>query len=78
MGDPMNTTDFARTADRLLKKLETANQTAAHATLTDGLRLAWNARGAADIAKLEAEIPNVWTTAEPAGALTRALRTLDR
>ena len=42
------------------------------------LRLMWNARGAADIAKLEAEIPNVWTMAEPAGHLTRAFRALDR
>lgn len=42
------------------------------------LRQIWNARGAADIAKLEIEIPNVWTTADPAGGLTRALRTLDR
>ena len=41
------------------------------------LRQMWNARGAADIAKLEAVIPDVWTTAEPAGALTRALRSLD-
>lgn len=41
------------------------------------LRQMWNARGAADIAKLETEIPNVWTTADPGGALTRALRTLD-
>ena len=39
------------------------------------LRQIWNARGAADIAKLEIEIPHVWTTADPAGALTRALRT---
>ena len=38
------------------------------------LRDIWNARGAADIAKLEVEIPNVWTTADPAGGLTRALR----
>jgi hypothetical protein len=37
----------------------------------------WNARGAADIAKLEMEMPNVWTTDDPAGALARALRTLD-
>ena len=42
------------------------------------LRQMWNARGAADIAKLESEIPRVWTMAEPAGHLTRALRTLDR
>jgi hypothetical protein len=33
---------------------------------------------AADIAKLEAEIPNAWTMVEPAGHLTRALRTPDR
>ena len=42
------------------------------------LRQIWNARGAADIAKLEVEIPEVWTAGDPAGALTRALRTLDR
>jgi hypothetical protein len=48
------------------------------AGVIDELRLVWNARGAADIARLEAEIPNVWTTAEAAGALTRALRALDR
>ena len=42
------------------------------------LRQMWNARGAADIAKLEIEIPHVWTAGDPAGALTRALRTLDR
>lgn len=42
------------------------------------LRLIWNARGAADIAKLETEVPNLWTTSDPAGALTRALRALDR
>ena len=41
-------------------------------------RQIWNARGAADIAKLEVEIPKVWTTGDAAGALTRALRTLDR
>jgi hypothetical protein len=38
----------------------------------------WNARGATGIAKLETEIPGVWTTGDPTGALTRALRTLDR
>jgi hypothetical protein len=42
------------------------------------LRQMWNARGAADIAKLETEIPNAWTVGGPADALTRALRTLDR
>lgn len=42
------------------------------------LRLIWNARGAADIAKLEDEIQRVWTMTEPAGHLTRALRALDR
>ena len=47
------------------------------AAVAEHLRLIWNARGAADIAKIEAEITNVWTVAEPAGALTRALRTLD-
>jgi hypothetical protein len=41
------------------------------------LRHMWNARGASDIARLEVEIPKVWATAEPAGALTRALRALD-
>ena len=41
------------------------------------LRQVWNARGNADVAKLETEIPNVWTMGDPAGALTRALRTLD-
>ena len=29
------------------------------------LRQIWNARGAADIAKLEVEIPKVWTTSDP-------------
>lgn len=48
------------------------------AEIAEQLRLVWNARGAADIARLEFEIPNVWTSAEPAGPLTRALRSLDR
>jgi hypothetical protein len=42
------------------------------------LRQIWNTRGAADIAKLELEIPNVWTMSDSAGVLTRALLTLDR
>lgn len=46
--------------------------------IVEHLTIVWNARGAADIATLEAEIPNVWTAAAPAGPLTRALRTLDR
>ena len=48
------------------------------ADIAEELRLIWNARGAADIAKIEFEIPNVWTSPEPAGALARALRSLDR
>jgi hypothetical protein len=50
----------------------------AQAGVAEQLRLVWNARGAADIATIEVEIPNVWTSAEPAGPLTRALRSLDR
>jgi hypothetical protein len=42
------------------------------------LRQMWNERGTADIARLEAEIPNVWTSADPAGSLIRALRSLDK
>jgi hypothetical protein len=33
------------------------------------LRQMWNARGAADIAKLEAVVPDVWTAAEPPARL---------
>lgn len=47
------------------------------AAIGQELRLVWNARGAADIAKLEATIPAVSTAAEAAGLLTRALRSLD-
>lgn len=46
--------------------------------IAEQLRLVWNARGAADVAKIEFEIPNVWASPEPAGPLTRALRSLDR
>ena len=55
-----------------------ASDTAKTAAVARHLRQVWNARGAADIARLEIEIPHVWTAAEPAGALTRSLRTLDR
>jgi hypothetical protein len=42
------------------------------------LRLMWNARGAADIARLEGEIATLFTSPEHIGVLTRALGTLDR
>ena len=71
----MSAPDFRAIASRLLG---VDDNPALGARVAEELRLTWNARGAADIAKLEAEIPNVWTTAEPAGALTRALRALDR
>ncbi len=41
--------------------------------VADQLRLVWNARGAADIAKLEAELPGALTK-----RLDAALRSLDR
>ena len=69
------TPDFAAMAARLIG---VRGDPVLRARIADERRPTWNARGAADIAKLEAEIPNVWTTAEPAGVLTRALRALDR
>jgi hypothetical protein len=42
--------------------------------LAEQLRLIWNARGAADIAKIDAE----WREGLAAAAIDRALRTLDR
>ena len=71
----MNAPDFVALASRVLGA---DGNPALGARIAEELRLIWNARGAADFAKLESEIPNVWTMAEPAGALTRALRALDR
>ena len=42
--------------------------------VTEQLRLIWNARGAADIAMIEAE----WRDGLAAAAIDRALRSLDR
>lgn len=74
------TPNFDSIAEDLLKLATGASgkPNYTHATIVESLRLVWNARGAADIAKLEAEIPRVWTAAAPAGPLTRALRGLDR
>ena len=74
---------FEVIAAEIVAKVTDASATAASlagktAAVAEHLRLIWNARGAADIAKLEFEIPSVWTTAEPASALTLALRGLDR
>jgi hypothetical protein len=48
------------------------------AQLAEKLRSMWNARAVADIVRLEIEIPRAWTMAAPAGAITRALKALDR
>lgn len=74
------TPDFAKIA-RLLRSaaiIATHQPDVAVNAIQTELTKIWNARGAADIAKLEFEIPNVWTSPEPAGPLTRAIQTLDR
>ncbi len=75
----MNTLNFERLADDLLRKLESRepNPARAHALVKETLRQVWNARGAADIAKVEVELL-ARNAAETEGPLTRAIRTLDQ
>jgi hypothetical protein len=54
------TPDFEAIATRVVNK---GNGQALAAQFADELRLMWNARGAADVALLEGEIPNYWTMA---------------
>jgi hypothetical protein len=73
------TVNLERLTDDLLRKLDsgTPNPARVHALVKETLRQVWNARGAADIAKLEIEL---LTQKAPAaeGPLTRAIRTLDQ
>ncbi|MGH9142787.1 MAG: hypothetical protein ACRD2I_16770 [Vicinamibacterales bacterium] len=71
--------NFDRLTDDLLRKLESnsGNRDRTHALVKETLRQVWNARGAADIAKLEVELL-ARQTVQPEGPLTQALRTLDR
>ncbi|MEP6919311.1 MAG: hypothetical protein ABJC89_26955 [Acidobacteriota bacterium] len=75
----MTTVNFERLTDDLLRKLGTGepDQARAHALVKETLRQVWNARGAADIARLEIELLTR-QVAEAEGPLTRALRTLDQ
>jgi hypothetical protein len=71
-----DTPDFDTIAAQLLVDLEplAAEETRqAMAVVAEQLRQVWNARGAADIAKLEAELPG-----PDVKQLEHALRTLDR
>ena len=75
----MNTLNFDRLTEDLLRKLESghSNPARAPALVTETLRQVWNARGAADIAKLEVELLRQKAAAAE-GPLTHALRTLDQ
>jgi hypothetical protein len=75
----VNRLNFDRLTDDLIRKLEVAaaHPTRAHALVKETLRQVWNARGAADIARLEIELLKQAATAAE-GPLTHALRTLDQ
>jgi hypothetical protein len=75
----VTTVNFERLTDDLLRKLDSGgpNPARVHSLVKETLRQVWNARGAADIARLEIEL---LTQNAPAaeGPLTRAIRTLDQ
>lgn len=74
-----DTPDFEQIADRLV--VSAAPFSPHRAAVVEQLRLIWNARGASDIAKVEAELSSMMgaTKAGPyIKNLDRALRTLDR
>ena len=75
----MNTINFDRTTDDLVKRIQRPDLSPErrYAVIKEALRLVWNARGAADIAKLEIELLSRNATAQE-GPLTRALRSIDR
>jgi hypothetical protein len=67
--------DFDQIARQLVEAHSAAAQNERDIALdiAEQLRLVWNARGAADITLIEAELPGAYTK-----ILDRALRTLDR
>jgi hypothetical protein len=78
----LTTPDFERIARLILDRYVGGGETSAPlgGAIADALRLAWNARGAADIAKIESELAQQMgaTASGPyTKNLDRALRRLD-
>ena len=70
----MDTIDFEATARRIVELTDPA-------VIREQLRLVWNARGAADIATIDAMMPRLLDAAQSGPVsrnLDRALRALDR
>ena len=75
------TPDFETLARKIGESLTVADLDEARATFAESLRLVWNARGAADMAKVESELAQQMgaTASGPyVKNLDRALRGLDR
>lgn len=75
------TPDFDQIARTIADIFGTVGETEKEAAIADRLRLIWNARGAADVTKLDTEL-SILMGATAAGPyvknLDRALRSLDR
>jgi hypothetical protein len=75
MSEPPHFDQFARQTADAVSQL---SPNALTVFLAEQLRVMWNARGDADIAKIENGLPDVWTAQNVVSELTRAIRTLDR
>jgi hypothetical protein len=76
--DISETPDFDQLARQTADAVSKLSPNALTVFLAEQLHMIWNARGDADIAKIESGLPDVWTAQNIVGELTSALRTLDR